>query len=258
MTMEDKWARLAVLSPARSGEMPEQKSLFEDFWGVVTDIDIQLKEDEDDKRFYNQQVLTVLIDNTDMSVEERSSLPTDEATGALKANEDGSLVRPHRNSKAGQQEILYNSLSVPWNGEIANILGIHGHFLRKGVKRTREDIAKEQAARAAGEKTKRDNSVPYGRYLVEWDRYDNDVRRRAGLAPITEVASAKKVEAAAETPEFVDLADGKTFIEILTEVRTKYPALTPMAKREEINRMVSEGSLRETTENGKTIYRKGE
>lgn len=255
----DKWARLAVLSPARTGAMPEQKSLFDDCWGTVVDIDIQMREDEDEMRFYNQQVLTVLVDNTDISFPERGNLPTNEATGELKVDEEGKLVRAHRNSKVGQQEVLYNSLSVPWEGEISNILGIHGHFVRKGTKRTREDIAREQAARAAGEKTKRSNEPPYGRYLVEWDRYDNDVRKRAGLPAITATASSIKVEAVqGDVPAIEELAEGRSFIELLTEVRTKYPSLTPMTKREEMNRLVSDGVLRESIEDGKTIYRRVE
>src|SRR3990167_2205442 len=262
----NKWERLAVLSPAVSGELVAQTSLFDDCWGTVVDIDIALGEDEVEKRFYNQQIITVRIDNTDLEFTERASVPTDPETGELAKNEDGSYKRPARSSKIGVQETLYNNLGVPWEGSIANIMGIHSHWLRKGVRKTRDDIEAEKEARARGEKVVRDrNEVPYGRYLVEWDYYDNDVRKAQGLPPILVTAEKVGVVKAGSDKQLdqissvkiEDLVDGKTFMELLKIVRTQYPDMQSQATRVNLTKIGRDGTL-ELVEGGKNgvIYNK--
>ena len=248
MTTTSKWERMAVLSPARSGELQEQKSMFDDCWGTVVDLDIRMEEDQEDGTFYNQLFTTVKIDNTDLTFDERTSLPTNKETGELLRDENGALVRPNKNSKYGQQEILFNSLGIPWEGLIENIMGLHGHWLRKGVRKTREDIAAEKAARDRGEKVKRDwSQVPYGRYLIEWDKYDNEIRRLAGLPAIT--VSAASLQRAVEEVQgpsgtIEDVADGLSFIQLINKVRSSHKGLQPQATRDNLSRLVTEGILR--------------
>lgn len=263
----NKWDMLSVLSPAKTGALQEQKSLFDDFTGTVVDIDHRVGESEEDGRFYGQAVFKIQIDGSDLEVEERWNMPTDDKTGEPSRNEDGELQRPSARSKWGRFEGLMATLEVPWAGDVSNLLGIHGHWIRKGSKKTRADIEKEQEDRKAmiarGEKPpKRDqNEFPFGRYLVSWDFYDNDVRRSVGLQPITATSeSGGKAEVGTEKvadpdSELVSLADGETFLNLLSKIRESRKEMTPYAKREELERLVSIGRLtKESTSQG-TVYK---
>ena len=262
----NKWDMLSVLSPAKTGALKEQTSLFDDFSGTVIDIDHRVGESEEDGHFYGQAVFKVLIDNTDLEVEERWNMPTDDKTGQPARDADGELIRPGATSKWGRFEGLMATLEIPWAGDVSNLMGIHGHWLRKGTKRTRDDIAKEQADRKAmieaGEKPpKRDrNEFPYGRYLVSWDYYNNEVRKSSGLAPITGTSSSGgHIEASTVTiedpdGELVQLADGRKFLDLLAYIRENRKEMMGYAKREELERLVEAGRLTKESTKGGTVY----
>src|SRR3990167_122829 len=261
----NKWDMLSVLSQAKTGALKESASLFDDFTGTVIDIDHRVGESEEDGHFYGQAVFKVLIDNTDLEVEERWNMPTDEKTGEAARDADGELVRPGATSKWGRFEGLMSTLAIPWAGDVANLMGIHGHWIRKGTKRTRDDITKEQEDRKAmierGEKPpRRDrNEFPYGRYLVSWDFYNNEVRKSVGLTPITSTSeSGGKVESGGTVDdpdsELVQLADGRKFLDMLAFIREDRKDMMPFAKRETLERLVEGGRLTKEATKGGTIY----
>lgn len=258
-----------VLSPAVSGKLAETPSAFDDFWGVVTGFTAKVGEDEEDgkTRFYRQMTMNIRLDVPIGDVTEMwetYNLPTDPKTGEPLRKEDGSIVRPNKNSKWGVQEVQFDtSLGVPWEGNVMNIVGLHAHFVRKGTRVTRDDIA-------AGKRAPR-GEPPYGRYIVEWDHYDNGVRQAAGLAAITttfksvvEEAVAGNTTADTATVSEEDaratvakLAIGKTFLEQYQVIRKDYPDLAQYASRDAINQLVKDGLLVEGEVDGKVVYETG-
>lgn len=259
----NRWSELDAMSPAKTGALKETPSMFDDFHGTVVGIDQRTGEDEEDSRFYRQCIFQLQIDGTDTLVEERWNLPTDPKTGEP-LTDNGGLVRPNKTSKAGRQEVLYDTIGVPWDGSIANIMGIHGHWVRKGIRRTRADIEKERADRQAaldrGERPVRRprEEFPYGRYLVSWDYYDNDVRRTAGLAPITfkgvpeDTAPTKGLSGEDLDTAIVSIVNGRTFLEALEEARNNHPELVRHFQgRGVVERLVAEGKLDRDAEKGK-------
>ena len=258
---------LDVLSPAVSGKLQENPSAFDDFWGVVTGFDAKIGEDEEEKRFYRQTVMNIRLDTPigdTVDMWESYNLPTDGKTGEPLMREDGTPARPNANSKWGVQEVQFDTaLGVPWEGRAENLIGLHAHFVRKGTRITREDIAAKKRA-PKGE-------PPYGRYVVEWDHYDNDVRKQAGLKPITVTfkgvqESAVKATPVAEVAPVSDddgraavarLAIGKNFLEQYSAVRKDYPTLAKFATRDAINGLIADGLLVEGEVDGKVVYAAG-
>ena len=268
--MTNKYSELDVLSPAVSGKLQENPSAFDDFWGVITGFEAKVGEDEAEKRFFRQMVMNIRLDTPigdTADMWESYNLPTDPATGEALVHADGTFARPNATSKWGVQEVQFDTaLGVPWEGRAENLIGLHAHFVRKGTRMTREDIAAKKRA-PKGE-------PPYGRYVVEWDHYDNDVRRQEGLDAIATTFKAVQ-EQAASTPvgsgvvdtaplteasaraTVATLAIGKTFLEQYGEVRKDHPGLAKWATRDAINGLVSDGFLVEADAGGKTVYAAG-
>lgn len=261
----DYESALVVMSPAVSGKLVTNPSAFDDYWGTVLGFGFRLGEDTDDKRFYRQMVMDVRLDDPigdATEVRESYNLPTDPKTGGPLLNENGEPARPNANSKWGVQESQFDtSLGIPWEGEVRNVIGLHAHFTVKGTRLSRDDIAKGKRA-PRGE-------PPYGRYIVEWDHYDNDVRARAKLAPIT--TTFKNVQESAIAPtapdgsatlastdprlEVAKLAHGKMWIEVFSLIRREHPHLAQYADRDAFASMVKDGLLKEVTgPSGKVIF----
>ena len=257
--VDNKYGYLDVVSPASGGKLIENPSAFDDFWGTVIDLEVRMGEDDVDKRFYRQLVAKIRLDvplGATSEMEERYNLPTDDKTGEAKVDEHGAPVRPNVTSKWGVQEVQFDtSLGVPWQGRGENLLGLHAHFVRKGTRVTRDDIN-------AGKRAPR-GEPPYGRYIVEWDHYDNDVRQQHGLEAITETfanvqKSSAKVPVASSNSvsasilESVDLArivarlaEGKTFLDQYSQIRRERPDLAQHATRGAIAELVTQGLLSE-------------
>ena len=260
---------LDVLSPAVSGKLQENPSAFDDFWGVVTGFESKVGEDENEKRFYRQMVMNIRLDvpiGDTVDMWESYNLPTDGKTGEPLVHPDGTVARPNATSKWGVQEVQFDTaLGVPWEGRAENLIGLHAHFVRKGTRLTRDDIAAKKRA-PKGE-------PPYGRYIVEWDHYDNGVRQQAGLKPITvtfknvqeSAVSTPVVSASAATPTdenesrrlVASLAVGKNFLEQYSAVRKEHPELNTWATRDAITGLISDGLLVESEVDGKTVYAAG-
>ena len=260
---------LDILSPAVTGDLHETPSAFDNFWGVVTGFESRVGQDETsaEKRFFRQLVMTIRLDTPigdTVDMWESYNLPTDPKTGEpLIDPKTGRPARPNASSKWGVQETQLNtSLGVPWEGMAQNLIGLHARFERKGTRMTAADIAAKKRA-PRGE-------PPYGRYIVEWDHYDNDVRRAAGLAAITTTFS--QVQAGAEKPAAPEVkavnegearmfiakgAIGKNFLEQYAEVRANMPELAKFATRDAINQLVADGVLVEEDTGGKVVYKAG-
>ena len=259
--MED----IDVLSPAKTGALVVTPSKYEDFWGVITGFTSAGAEvDEESGSFYRQIHMTITMDEGGDEIDERYSLPTDEKTGELKLNEDGKPLRPNATSKWGRQEGLFATLGVPWEGDTANLIGLHAHFVRKGVRITRADIA-------AGKRSPR-GEFPYGRYIVEWRDYNNQIRQAKGLAPITATYDEIKAAAVAmDTPATpapasleegleaaATLAVGKNYLDALTTIRRDHKNLADFFTRETVMKMVADGLLTENPgADGVVVYGKG-
>ena len=254
--VDNKYGYLDVVSPASGGKLIENPSAFDDFWGTIIDLEVRMGEDDVDKRFYRQLVAKIRLDvalGATSEMEERYNLPTDDKTGEAKVDEHGVPVRPNITSKWGVQEVQFDtSLGVPWQGRGENLLGLHAHFVRKGTRLTRDDInAKKRSPRG---------EPPYGRYIVEWDHYDNDVRQQHGLEAITETfASVQKSSVPASVftsgavpTEALDrsrfvarLAEGKTFLDQYSHIRREHPEIAQHATRGAITELVAQGLLSE-------------
>ena len=264
--MTNKYSDLDVLSPAVSGKLQENPSAFDDFWGVVTGFEAKVGEDDAEKRFFRQMVMNIKLDTPigdTVDMWESYNLPTDPKTGDPLVNEaTGEIARPNASSKWGVQEVQFDtSLGVPWEGRAENLIGLHAHFVRKGTRITREDIAAKKRA-PKGE-------PPYGRYIVEWDHYDNDVRKQAGLQAITttfkqvqssSVEPAEKTAGAPVDPQILvaKLAVGKGFLDQYSGIRKDHPELGQYATRDAINNLVKTGLLVEVDgEDGKPVYAAG-
>ena len=272
--MTNKYSELDVLSPAVSGKLQENPSAFDDFWGVVVGFTAKVGEDEAEKRFFRQMVMNIRLDvpiGDTLDMWESYNLPTDPATGEPLVHADGTVARPNATSKWGVQEVQFDTaLGVPWEGRAENLIGLHAHFVRKGTRMTREDItAKKRAPKG---------EPPYGRYVVEWDHYDNGVRGQAGLEAIT--TTFKNVQESAVTPppaadgsssttpgapltedgarrSVAAMAIGKNFLEQYSEIRKNRPELGKFATRDAINSLVADGLLVEEEVDGKTVYEAG-
>ena len=252
----NNWDQLDVLEAGKTGELKENPSIFNDFWGTLINTEFAMNEDEESGRFYRQAVDTIKIDDMDLEVTEKYNLPTDPKTGEALRNEDGSTARPNKNSKWGVQEGLYAAMQLPWEQTVAGRIGIHGHWIAKGTRLTRADIA-------AGKKSPKGEPV-YGRYMVEWDRYNNDIRKQFELPAKTETKESLSVPVAVEEvalpsdPEaaVVMVANGKTYLEFLKEVRAKHPSLADVSSREHLERLVEKGMLqKEQTGDGAVVYK---
>ena len=253
------------------GQTPRlSPSAFDDFWATITDMAHATGEDEERHEFYRQIELTLLFDAPIGDVAdtpERFNMPTDRKTGGQQVDDEGKPILPSETSKWGRFYAVLDTLGVPWEHKPSRLIGLHAHFQRKGTRVTREDVA-------AGKRAPR-GELPYGRYVVEWDGYDNALRQSRGLSPITETAR-KPVEvghsveaalttldaqapAATEPPEVqvAMLADGKDFFKVLGAIRTSHKHLAAFANKGALDKLVDDGLLAKQVVDGKEIYKMG-
>ena len=258
--MED----IDVLSPAKTGALVVTPSKYEDFWGVVTGLTSGgVEVDDESGRFYRQAHLNITMDEGGDEIDERYPLPTDEKTGDPKVGEDGKPVRPNATSKWGRQEGLFGTLGIPWEGDTSNLVGLHAHFVRKGVRVTREDIA-------AGKRSPR-GDFPYGRYIVEWKDYNNQIRTVQGLDPINDTyesikaaavgvdrGTAAPVDAGEGLVAAAKLAVGHNYLDALTLIRRDHKALAEFFTRDTVVQMITDGLLKEEPgADGVVVYAAG-
>jgi len=255
-------------------------SAFDDFWATITDMAHVTGEDEERHEFYRQIEFTLRFDSPIGDVAdtpERFNMPTDRKTGGSLVDETGKPVLPSETGKWGRFYAVLDTLGVPWEHKPSRLLGLHAHFQRKGTRVTREDIAAGKRA-ARGE-------LPYGRYVVEWDGYDNAFRQSRGLSSITETAAATTppasnpasdiapgvvhvgtvqeapvLTASSEDPLEVQaaiLAAGKDFFKVLGAIRTSHKHLAPYANKGALDKLVDDGLLAKETVDGKEVYKLG-
>ena len=205
----------------------------EDYWGVVVGYSFGMKEFEDDKdptkkRIQASMSLESKKDDDGSSQFEFYNLNAGE-DGEFRRVEGGELQRPHSASKWGRQETLLQTFTT--FSELDDLIGLHGHWQTKGVKVTKDDIA-------AGKRSPR-GSLPYGRYIVEADGYNNTIRRERAL----EARKIEKTEVRKTTEEeALGVIVGKTRVDALNAL-SKNGMSIEFVSTEKLTRMVEDGVL---------------
>lgn len=241
-------------------------SAFDDFWATMSDMSQVLGQDEERHEFYHQIEISLLLDSPIGSVadvQEKFNMPTDRTTGRPLLDRNGAPVVPNETSKWGRFYAVLDTLGVPWEHKPSRLIGLHAHFQRKGTRLTKDDIT-------AGKSTPR-GELPYGRYVVEWDGYDNALRQSRGLSPIlltptppvattsTVSDDSAQVPANDSDPDIAAalLADGKDFMRFLGAVRTTHQSLKAYGSKGALDRLVDDGLLKKSVVDGKEVYQLG-
>lgn len=211
----------------------------EDYWGIVVGYKFGMgefeNEEEDDagnkqvvKRVqYRMSVETKKDDDGSSQFEFYNLNPGTD--GELKRDEVGALQRPHNASKWGRQEVLLQTLIK--FGELDDLVGLHAHWQTKGTRITRDEIA-------AGKRSPR-GSLPYGRYIVECDGYNNTMRRENGL----QARQLEKQEVRKGTAdEALELIVGKTRVDALNAL-SKAGMTIEYVTTESLSKFVDSGML---------------
>ena len=246
---------LAAFGPA-AGELGVPVNPYNDFWGVITGFSVTDAEQTkfkdgkktDEKWILRVMRMEILMDDGRVHNED-FTLPYDKTTGVILTNADGSIKRPDRNSKWGRFESILVGSGLDY-GHPNDLIGLHAHFLARSV---------------WGEG--RNPIEVKGRYIVEYDGYNNDHRKSLGLSkretekcvvtfpepPVvtatTEADKAKKERTA------LALMPGRTRVEILTAL-TKNGLSPKFLQPDYLAKLLTDKVLR-LDDDGKT-YLKGE
>jgi hypothetical protein len=223
---------------------------FDKFWGTVMDAEVKLSEpsNEEGKTGFGPQ-LTLIIqpDEANFPVYERFRLPTDRKTGEAKR-------LANTNSKLGKfLQQVREVAGVDTSAGVNSIIGAHGLFDTKGVKLSREDVTEGKRI-PFGE-------LPHGRYLVEVDYFDQQVRAAKGLppkgieaTPATAVATAPAAtQALNPEEEAMGILHGKTFLDYVAEMG-KHPHLAAFKKRTQVEAWLADGLVTAEGTGVKTIF----
>lgn len=221
---------LAVFEAA-TGPLDESGGL-NDFFGTIVDYNMDTAKAFDGVGLKRQLKITTQVDaaysksGATFTTNEWFQMPSNK-DGTPKVDAAGKLVRPHKNSKWGRQEMLLKSLGVPYGGKLDGLIGLHAHFQEK-------NLSLEERVQAGKEATVEQYDVK-GRFLVAWDGYDNQIREARGLTPITMTATSSAAQATGtgdpETDALSLLIREGSLIHYVSAIQKERPDLTAFANK---------------------------
>lgn len=238
-----------------AGDLEEEQARGTDkFWGVLMDIEFKEAGVSDSGFEYGPQMTFILQpDELNFPVYERFNLPVDKKTGQPKS-------QANPNSKLGKfLQMVRGTCGVDTNDGLAGLIGIHGLWDTKGTKQSKDDIDANKK-RPFGE-------LPYGRYLVEVDYFDNAVRGAKGypakqFTPAAQAAPEPSNDGSAPAAGGEDyeeqakaILNGNTFMDYVS-LLGQNPHLAPYKKRTVVDAWRDSGEFTTEGAGAMAVYKR--